>query len=212
MHTLCQKWHVPICFLWWTWILVTLESHRMSLIRWFFLLWYALWPSSRRAGCRSPGRRWSVTRGSVSTLSQWLCLGCDSWPISNLAAVVQWRMRPEEFIFYARFWRCYPEQIVVPYITIFPPMWPFVNKLLFYRQLVFCHVNVISHMRTMSAAGRLLAGNIFWRMAALSIVLLCHYRKAFYAITGVAIVMDVTEVYSMCVHCLLVGSVSWVVF
>ncbi len=136
------------------------------------------------------------------------------WQLAHLksAAVVQWRVRPEEFIFYARFWRCYPEQIVVPYITIVPPMWPFVNKLLFYRQLVFCHVNVISHMRTMSAAGRLLAGNIFWRMAALSIVLLCHYRKAFYAITGVAIVMGVTEVYSMCVHFLLVGSVSWVVF
>lgn len=124
MHTLCQKWHVPICFLWWTWILATLESQRMSLIRWFFLLCYALWPSSRRAGCRSPGRRGSVTMGSVSTLSQWLCLGCDSWPISNPAAVVQWRVRREEFIFYARFWRCYAEQIIVPYLLYFLPYSP----------------------------------------------------------------------------------------
>lgn len=56
---------------------------------------------------------------------------------------------------------------------------------------------------TMTAAGRLLAGNIFSRMAALSIVLLCQYRAASYAISGVIIITDVTEAYSMRVRCLL---------
>ncbi len=122
------------------------------------------------------------------------------WQLAHLKSGCSCSVKGEaRGIFYARFWRYYAEQIAVPYFTIFPPMWPFVNKLLFYRQLVFCHMNVISHMRTMSAemsaACRLLAGKFFWRMAALSIVLLCRYRKASYAITGVTIVVDVTEAY-----------------
>lgn len=185
----------------------------MSLIRWFFLLRYALWLSSQRAGCRSPRHRWSVTMGSVSTLSQWLCLGCDSWPISNPAAVVQWRVRREEFIFYAIFWRCYPEQIAVPYFTTvyFLPCGPLSINCFSIVSLSF----VIWMSFPTWEQWVLLAGywqGIFLRMAALSIVLLCHYRKASYAITGVTIVVDVTEANSMCVHCLLVGSVSWVVF
>lgn len=89
--------------------------------------------------------------------------------------------------------------------TAFPPIWPSVNKRPFFHQLLSCECHF--SMRTMTAAGRLLAGNIFSRMAALSIVLLCYYREASYAIRGVIIITDVTEAYSMCVCCLLVDSV-----